>query len=148
MHESSVQLTKTNQKAIAFSICSLSFQRRLRNQVTWRDPKISCLPQAAPNLKEHSEMIWQAGDRQRMAFCGVSPRFPRHTYHLPPPGRWVCGGRSWVRSARLRACSRSPCLSLSSCPTSTTSTTGRPTRRRCRVRTSTMSRAVPSCRGP
>ena len=25
---------------------------------------------ACPNLKEHSEMSWQAGDRQRMAFVG------------------------------------------------------------------------------
>ena len=40
MHESSVQLTKAK-KAIAFSICSLDFQRRLRKQVMWREPKKS-----------------------------------------------------------------------------------------------------------
>ena len=62
MHESSVQLTKAK-KAIAFSICSLDFQRRLRKQVMWREPKKShgvCPP------------IWKPdrGARQRMAFVG------------------------------------------------------------------------------
>ena len=103
MHESSVQLTKTNQKAIAFSICSLSFQRRLRNQVTWRDPKISCLPQAAPNLKEHSEMIWQAGDRQRMPFVG-SLRDSNVTLITSLPQAGGCVGED--RGFALRDCGR------------------------------------------
>ena len=140
-------LTKTNPRVIAFSICSLSFQRRLRNQVTWRDPKISRQP--APRSKRaFTDDLAGRGQAENGLLWGLSEIPTSHLSPPSPPGRWVCGGRSWARSARLRACSRSPSLSLSSCPTSTTSTTGRPTRRRCRVRTSTMSRAVPSCRGP
>ena len=145
MHESSVQLTKAK-KAIAFSICSLDFQRRLRKQVMWREPKKShgvCPP------------IWKSiqssepteGTGREWPLWGLS-EIPTSDLSRSPPGRWVCGARSWDRSARSRVCSRSPCPSPSSCPTSTTSTTGKPTRRRCRVRTSTMSRAVHSCLGP
>lgn len=67
----------------------------------------------------------------------ISSLLPR-----PPSGPWVCGARSWVPCAPSPVCSPLPCPSLSSCPTSTTSTTGRPTRRRCKARTSTTSPAA------
>lgn len=64
------------------------------------------------------------------------------------PGLWECGARSLGRCVRLLVCSPLRCLCPSSCPTSTTSTIARPTRRRCRARTSTTSPAAPTCRAP
>lgn len=49
-------------------------------------------------------------------------------------GPWACGARLWARCVPLPASSPSPCLCQSSSPTSTTSTTGRPTRKRCNHR--------------
>lgn len=68
----------------------------------------------------------------------------------PPPrrirsaGRSACGAKSWALCARLPVCwrSRCPCRSLSA--TSITSTIARPTRRRCRVRTSITWPAAPT----
>uniref|UniRef100_A0A8D8KRH7 Potassium voltage-gated channel protein Shaker n=1 Tax=Culex pipiens TaxID=7175 RepID=A0A8D8KRH7_CULPI len=57
-------------------------------------------------------------------------------------GRSACGARLSGRCARLPVCSRLPFRCRSSSATSTTSTIARRTRRRCRVRTSTTSRAV------
>lgn len=57
----------------------------------------------------------------------------------------ACGEKLLVRCARLPVCSPSPCRCLSSCRTSTTSTTARPTKRRCSRKTSTTSPAVRTC---
>lgn len=54
-------------------------------------------------------------------------------YHI---GLWEFGARSWGLSARLPACSPSPCLCQSSCPTSITSIIVKPTKKKCNLKIS------------
>ena len=100
MHESSVQLTKAK-KAIAFSICSLDFQRRLRKQVMWREPKKATVsvPQSGKPFRAQSRQRGQAEN----GFCGVSPRFPHLTYRDPPQAGG-CVGQDRGIALRDRGC--------------------------------------------
>ena len=101
MHESSVQLTKAK-KAIAFSICSLDFQRRLRKQVMWREPKKShgvCPP------------IWKTiqssepteGTGREWPLWGLS-EIPTSDLSHYPPQAGGCVGQD--RGFALRDCGR------------------------------------------